>query len=455
MADQVLITVTQIPDNVSVAIDESRDVVSVAVSNEAGPSGPGVAAGGSVGQVLKKTGTDDFETGWLTVGTACTKDTGTSEGNVPILGTGGKLADSVIPEIALTKYLGVVANESAMVALVGGYGDWCVRSDQGKVYVVTGSPSSSAGNWTALTYPADAVLSVAGKTGTVTLVSADITDATSDGAANTEKVLKTTNTGVLVVSDLFTSKISINNGENNILDVFGTGISGLKNINWPNGTSRTIALCASADGAIAASDVSGLGSLATASSVASTQISDATTTGKSLLTAATAKAARTTLSVDKLFAYCTADEARSPGAYSDSGYLTVSLATGTTYEVEALLIYKVAATGADTAGFSAVFYGPNVEGTNGDTFGGAIQYGVNNFSVTANVGYFSTNIVAAISATGTATQRCCLVKFAITTTGAGSLRLNWSNTGAHSTGTSTATLVKGSWLRASPQVAIA
>lgn len=59
-----------------------------------------------------------------------------------------------IPAIAVVEYLGPVANESAMLALVGQSGDWCVRSDEGKVYVITGEDPTQLSSWTALTYPA-------------------------------------------------------------------------------------------------------------------------------------------------------------------------------------------------------------------------------------------------------------------------------------------------------------
>jgi len=51
-----------------------------------------------------------------------------------------------------------------------------VRSDEGKVYVITGSDPTQIGSWTALSYPASDVLSVNGLTGTVTLDADDISD---------------------------------------------------------------------------------------------------------------------------------------------------------------------------------------------------------------------------------------------------------------------------------------
>ena len=72
----------------------------------------------------------------------------------------GKLNPTQVPDIAVVDYCGTVANQATMLAVQtpGGTapqkGDWCVRSDDGKVYIVTGSNPSQAASWTALSYPA-------------------------------------------------------------------------------------------------------------------------------------------------------------------------------------------------------------------------------------------------------------------------------------------------------------
>lgn len=108
---------------------------------------------------------------------------------------GSVLDTSQVPELAITKFCGVVANENDMLALAipslpgggGGelgpppgpgfipeYGDWCSRSDNDKVYIVTGPDATLASDWTALTYPGAPITSVAGRTGVVTLSTSDI-----------------------------------------------------------------------------------------------------------------------------------------------------------------------------------------------------------------------------------------------------------------------------------------
>ena len=80
-----------------------------------------------------------------------------------------------------------VANQTAMLALSGQKGDWCIRTDTGAVWIITGTDPTLLGSWTAVSYPASPVTSVAGRTGDVTISSADVsglgTAATTDATA--------------------------------------------------------------------------------------------------------------------------------------------------------------------------------------------------------------------------------------------------------------------------------
>lgn len=80
-----------------------------------------------------------------TLGTAASKNTGTSSGNIPVLDSNGKLADSVIPAVAITDTY-VVANKSAMLALSAQKGDIAVRSDLNKSFVLQATPASTPEN---------------------------------------------------------------------------------------------------------------------------------------------------------------------------------------------------------------------------------------------------------------------------------------------------------------------
>lgn len=108
------------------------------------------------------------------LGTASTKDTGTSSGNIPILDSNGKLASSTIPSVAITDTF-IVASQAAMLALsAADIGDIAIRTDESKTYILQAAPASTLANWKLLATPTDTVTSVAGRTGAVTLSKTDV-----------------------------------------------------------------------------------------------------------------------------------------------------------------------------------------------------------------------------------------------------------------------------------------
>jgi hypothetical protein len=106
-------------------------------------------------------------------GTAASKNTGTAVGNVPIIGANGKLDDSIMPPLAIVEPF-PVASQAEMLALDAQMGDIAIRSDIKKTYILKTSPASTLANWLEIVSPTAAVSSVAGKTGVVTLTSADV-----------------------------------------------------------------------------------------------------------------------------------------------------------------------------------------------------------------------------------------------------------------------------------------
>lgn len=94
---------------------------------------------------------------------------------------GGVIPQAQLPAIAVTEFLGAVANQTAMLALAGQRGDWCTRTDTGTDWQLIAEPSSTLASWRERTYPASPVSSVAGRTGAVTLSTADVTDMTTVG----------------------------------------------------------------------------------------------------------------------------------------------------------------------------------------------------------------------------------------------------------------------------------
>jgi hypothetical protein len=110
----------------------------------------------------------------LGLGTAATKNTGTGNGNIPILDSNGKLADSIIPKIAMTNTF-VVASQTAMLGLTAAQeGDVAVRTDLNKTFILKASPYSTLANWQELLTPTDAVTSVNGSTGAVSITLAGL-----------------------------------------------------------------------------------------------------------------------------------------------------------------------------------------------------------------------------------------------------------------------------------------
>jgi len=114
----------------------------------------------------------------------------------------GKLPVSQLPDLAIINFLGVVATQTAMLTLTGEKGDWCTRSDNGKVYVITGSNPGQLSSWTPLSYPAAPVSSVAGRTGAVVLNAADVsglaavaTSGNSSDLTNDSYTARTSTTG--------------------------------------------------------------------------------------------------------------------------------------------------------------------------------------------------------------------------------------------------------------------
>lgn len=87
---------------------------------------------------------------------------------------GGKIQTSQIPSLAIVDFLGSVSSQSAMLALDGDRGDWCIRTDAQTAYILTNDDSTQVGSWIALPHPTSPVLSVNGQTGVIVLGASDV-----------------------------------------------------------------------------------------------------------------------------------------------------------------------------------------------------------------------------------------------------------------------------------------
>jgi hypothetical protein len=100
----------------------------------------------------------------------------------------GKIPANQIPSVAITQWLGMVADEAAMLGLTGQQGDFVTRTDTSTNWVIYQNDGSAITDWVQLSHPADTVSSVNGLTGAVTItiptnlsdLNDDINLATSD-----------------------------------------------------------------------------------------------------------------------------------------------------------------------------------------------------------------------------------------------------------------------------------
>ena len=175
-----------------------------------------------------------------TLGTAAEKNIGTSSGNVPILDSNGKLADSVIPAVAITDTY-VIDTEEEMLALSAQKGDIAIRSDLNKSYVLQTTPASTLANWKELLTPTDTVLSVNGQTGTVELTASDV------------KALPSS-TKYAASSEVGGAATSANKVNSNLIVKLNSGATEGTNLFTFNGSAaKTINITPSAIGAAASS----------------------------------------------------------------------------------------------------------------------------------------------------------------------------------------------------------
>jgi len=80
----------------------------------------------------------------------------------------GKITTDHLPALAIAETF-VVNSQANMLALTAQTGDIAVRTDVSKSFILTTSPASTLGNWQELLTPTDAVQSVDGSTGAVSL----------------------------------------------------------------------------------------------------------------------------------------------------------------------------------------------------------------------------------------------------------------------------------------------
>lgn len=101
----------------------------------------------------------------------------------------GILPSSALPPLGVNETT-VVADQAAMLALTAQRGDVAIRLDNGLTYILSTDSPTTLADWKTIT-AAGAVVSVAGKTGTVSLVKADVGLANVDNTSDANKPVST------------------------------------------------------------------------------------------------------------------------------------------------------------------------------------------------------------------------------------------------------------------------
>ena len=113
-----------------------------------------------------------------------------SPSGVASLDANGKIETNQLPPLSITSVF-VVASELEQLALVAEEGDVAVRTDEEKTYMKNSGVAGDMTDWTYLATKPDAVLSVNGYDGVVSLASTDLTDATSIAYNNLDNTFST------------------------------------------------------------------------------------------------------------------------------------------------------------------------------------------------------------------------------------------------------------------------
>jgi hypothetical protein len=87
---------------------------------------------------------------------------------------GSVIPTSQIPSVAIVEYLGQAANQTAMLALRGEGGDWCIRTDSSTEWVIVANNGATLSDWIQLPNGISPVSSINGQTGAVTLGTGDL-----------------------------------------------------------------------------------------------------------------------------------------------------------------------------------------------------------------------------------------------------------------------------------------
>lgn len=144
---------------------------------------------------------------------------------------GGVIPTAQIPAIALTEVF-TVSSQAAMLALTAQTGDFAIRSDVSKTFVLSAMPASTLGNWVELAVPGGGVASVNGQTGIVVLGKADVGLGNVDNTSDANKPVSTAQQTALngkISTSIFTAaqQILFSTGANTPATSVAVGVNSL------------------------------------------------------------------------------------------------------------------------------------------------------------------------------------------------------------------------------------
>lgn len=145
------------------------------------------------------------------------------------LDSNGKIQNSALPALSITS-ISTAASQSAQLALGAQEGDVVIRTDESKTYIHNGGTAGTMADFTLVLTPPDVVQSVAGKTGSITLDTSDVTGLVSALAGKADLVHK--------------SRHAVTAGANEVqlLTVAGNGGTGSFTLTFDGQTTSSIAV---------------------------------------------------------------------------------------------------------------------------------------------------------------------------------------------------------------------
>lgn len=131
---------------------------------------------------------------WLTVAGKVAN----AEGNVVLAFTDlvGEVPIAALPDLAINDVF-PVASEAEMLALTAQRGDVAIRTDLPATFILAGDDPTVLTEWTELAIRGDAVTSVAGRTGAITLTKGDVGLSNVDNVSDVNKPVSTATTAAI------------------------------------------------------------------------------------------------------------------------------------------------------------------------------------------------------------------------------------------------------------------